>query len=124
MKMNKRVKKLILNALRSGEYKQTQGVMKRVTSEDSYCIMSLFCHIYQKEKGIPDNAWTPLKNSLNGFEWKDMGCTIPDEVAKWAGINGFTCLQLSEGVWRSLMILNDSDKITFPQFADLIEEQL
>ena len=123
--MKKRVKKLILKALRSGEYQQTSGAMKRVTSKGcEYCIMGLFCRIYQEEEGLPNEVWTPLKGSLDGLQWRSTGCLIPDEVANWAGIRNLNYLVPPNGIDRSFMVLNDSDHMTFPQFADLIEEQL
>ena len=117
-KMDPRVKKLWVDALRSGEYNQALGsLMVCGIHFNSYCCLGVLCDLHAKEFG---NKW---ENSLYLGE----GCGLPDEVALWAGIspykNDVPVMQEDE-LYISAATLNDSRNKTFDQIADLIEENL
>lgn len=117
--MNPDVKAQWVAALRSGEYQQTTGALRRPTPEVgqlAFCCLGVLCDI----SGI--GQWS------DAFYAGDGG-TLPDPVSAWAGI-GVTdpVVRLDSGRTTCLSSLNDgtsgNERHTFEQIADLIEAQL
>ena len=57
--MKKRVKKLWVEALRSGGYKQGR---KRLRYGDTYCCLGVLCDLYRKETG--EGKWNKQQSAL------------------------------------------------------------
>ena len=128
VKMKPEIKQRWIDALRSGNYKQ--GYFKLKTN-DCFCVIGVLCDI--------------LKNELNGY-WKynyfvcqdklfcveEMkACKPPNTVIKYCGFKPeqnnryyFPLVKYGDNSERSLIKLNDIDRLTFEQLADIIEEQL
>jgi hypothetical protein len=115
-------KQLIIAALRSGEYKQGRG---RLRSEDTgcFCIAGVVCDVAAKA-GLGEwrraNGWRFVPDGpLN----QTYGSYMPGTVATWAGLRSE---QLDHPVYGPTHIyrLNDTYKVTFKEFADLLEKQL
>lgn len=104
-------------ALRSGEYKQTHGVLKN--SDNRYCCLGVACEIFSKE-------------NEGGFEYihgefyfksgdEERVGSPPTNVVKYFGL-------ISEfGIWgegdgESLVGMNDNGK-SFEEIAQIIEEE-
>ncbi len=81
MKMNKRIKKLWLMALRSGKYKQGRKTLKL---GDNYCCLGVLCDLYIKETGT---KWGSIPNSRRGI-FMNMASELPPDVVDWAGLEG------------------------------------
>lgn len=47
--MNPEVKKLWIDALRSGEYKQTKGILRREGGKGGYCCLGVLCDLHAKQ---------------------------------------------------------------------------
>lgn len=117
-KMNPRIKKLWLKALRSGKYKQGQGQLK---CGDKFCCLGVLCDLHSKETG---EEWL-------GNTYKEASNFPPCEVDQWAG---FGCLSaVSDGKNKlPLSIFNDGidengrtiKPRTFKQIANYIEKSL
>jgi hypothetical protein len=89
--------KLWVEALRSGEYKQTSGALK--DEFDGYCCLGVLCEI-------------------SGLEWDRTGLYLPPNVIRWAK------LKESNGAYgdsRCLAHDNDCGK-SFLEIADIIEQ--
>lgn len=141
--MDSEVKDLWLKALRSGEYRQTQG---KLCGDNKHCCLGVLTDLYVKsEVGKRNGArWEEKK----GYDYKyleftsdkmllnDDGvgrnyhedCVLPDEVQEWAGLEDSdpTLInELSDGcnVPYSCCGLNDSGS-TFDEIADYIENVL
>lgn len=116
--MDNRIKNLWLEALRSGEYKQTNGTLHRLKHFDSiperHCCLGVLCDLAVKD-GLP----VEVKARIEYVEYDDESCTLPSRVIKWAGL---TYNDLFIGNKR-LSEYND-EGASFDQIADLIEKHL
>jgi len=113
--MKKSIKKEWVDALRSGEYKQTKGVLK---DKDSFCCLGVLCDIHSKETG---EEWEEDTYFVEVGE-------LPERVVSWAELTGFNpsnpLVKVNDITKRiSLAELNDGGKI-FDEIADIIEENL
>lgn len=92
-----------VEALRSGEYKQTAGIMHSdENGEDSFCCLGVLCEVMS----VPRYG---RGYSFKGFGYKAFG--IPRSVLK-------------RTAQSKLIDLNDVEKKSFEQIADWIEEKL
>lgn len=129
--MKTEIKKLWVDALKSGEYKQATGCLKNTKG---YCCLGVLTDLYHKETGI--GFWREMNGQSFFYPHAIAGSEatrLPFSVCEWAGIDpsnqgrygalptsvssptGFSC--------NSLADLNDHDT-PFEQIADVIEKQL
>lgn len=109
--MNQVVKAAWVKALRSGEYLQTTGRLRREQEgKPHYCCLGVLCDI----SGL--GQWTP--NRGNGYTTTELEdfATLPHRVQEWA--------ELSPDVRGELVGMNDASQETFNTIADFIEENL
>lgn len=68
-KMNPRIKKLWVDALRSGEYNQCTGVLKSTVQPNSFCCLGVLCDVYGKNVLKKKSKWIeggfPFKGKIN-----------------------------------------------------------
>jgi hypothetical protein len=116
------IQKLWVGALRSGEYKQAQSVLR---TESGMCCLGVLCDLYKKTEG---------KGEWLGSSFLDPGdyesdTELTDSVGVWAGISQnnpavpvvSTRYPLSGTSVKTLLSeMNDGD-FTFLQIADVIE---
>ena len=105
--MNPQIKQKWVDALRSGEYQQTQRYLHK---KDGFCCLGVLCDLYGKENNV---EWTP-SGFNNAYAFQDKESHPPSSVMEWAGV-GDEIGTLGE--------LNDKGS-TFNEIADLIEEHL
>lgn len=126
--MNRDIAKLWIDALQSGDYRQTTGALCRTAKDGtkSYCCLGVLCELYQQHADVSldvdtreDSATgTTLKlyNRLDDF--------LPQPVRVWAG------MKTNDGefgypdpVYRhdNLVAINDDDA-DFDEMAELIKE--
>ncbi len=103
--------KLWVEALRSGEYKQTSTRLERLGTVNSYCCLGVACKVAEKEG---------IKLEFNSIgELAGAGLENQTAVMKWLKITN------PDGYYsnrkQSLMNDNDSQGKTFPEIADIIE---
>jgi len=124
--MNQEVKKAWIEALRSGEYKQTTGRLRR---GDSYCCLGVLCDLYIKNN--PDYVWAGGGDYRYFASCRDDAETgamsmflafnfLHGEVVKWAGLSSENPHYDDDG---TLSDLNDSGS-SFEEIADVIEKHL
>ena len=125
--MNKEIKELWLNALRSGEYKQCRGRLMKETSEGqrSFCCLGVLTDLALKE-GVIEHKWELEHNRIQmNYDYfvvnNEVGCLIP-EVMKWAGIDtpDGTYYTGKNKISDELSTKNDRGA-SFKQIADIIE---
>lgn len=115
--------KKLIKALRSGEYRQTQGRLGRIHGDGStsYCCLGVACEVYAKTH--KNFQIEPLRyDSYDIFKTygpKKDRYGLPDEVKKWLGFKDSSGGFGKDG---SLIDLNDSGK-TFAEIADVIESE-
>jgi hypothetical protein len=108
--MKKRVKRLWLKALRSGKYKQAQGMLKTTSGQDSrYCCLGVLCEVAVAQGVIQTYCAT------NGL--------LPDAVEEWAGLQTPDPRLGPRVDSRNASWLNDQGK-SFTFIADRIEKYL
>ncbi len=121
--MNLEIKRQWLAALRSGEYKQATGALRK---DDCFCVFGVLCDIYSKKNNEPwkktNTTCTPGTHEIDGTT----DC-VPDQVYKWAGIQvvfGVSDAFIDLPKVNTIINLNDNDNKTFPEIADYIEANL
>lgn len=119
--MNPQIKEKWINALRSGEYKQTQGNLYEPGV--GYCCLGVLTDLYLKEKGL---EWdTNGTNSYSGWGSVDDEYEfLPDSVRNWAGLKDNRGTYEDDTLeFPALTDLNDNGN-TFDDIADVIECKL
>jgi hypothetical protein len=110
-KMNPKVKKMWVDALLSGKYQQTTGVLK---DYDGYCCLGVLCDLHRKvtkKKGWDDSC--SITPAYLGEE-----ASLPKQVMKWANIED------DAGAYGSKKYLakdNDNGK-SFKEIAKIIQK--
>jgi len=123
--MNQYVKQKWITALRSGEYKQTGG---RLRKGDCYCCLGVLTDLYDKDIQNDCHEWYE-EDGHYGYA-SDGGivqATLPESVMKWADLTECNPTVLEERMGQpvtSLAYLNDNEELDFNQLADIIEAQL
>jgi hypothetical protein len=113
--VNKRIKKLWVAALRSGEYKQARGQLRR---GDSFCCLGVLCNLHAQAH--PDIA---AKQKYRGV-YMSSPAVLPLAVAKWADLKSeFGGIVEIFRFNAGLPYHNDRGS-TFSEIADAIEAQL
>lgn len=124
--MKKEIKEKWITALRSGEYRQTDGSL---CNNGGYCCLGVLCDLYAKEKGI---VWTDKTDNIPVRQEKKLlghSALLPAEVVEWAGftkdeigrrgmIHG-TNVKTKTGDFLST--LNDN-RTLFTEIAEIIEQ--
>jgi hypothetical protein len=103
--------KLVIKALRSGQYAQTQ---ERLQDEHGYCCLGVMCAVFEKETGRSLDR----DGDTGHMEGEDLDAQ--EGVRRWVGLSD------SEGrntIDQSLVLLNDSQGYTFSKIADFIESE-
>jgi hypothetical protein len=124
--VKKDVKEKWVKALRSGEYKQGMGTLKR---EDKYCCLGVLCDLHAKETGKTwyqqhSYAFTRKIVSRKIVSLYEGAVTeVPNSVAEWAGFSELDPKMDPKIGLRHATQLNDNG-YSFEQIADLIEENL
>lgn len=113
--MKTSIKKLWVDALRSGKYQQGK---KQLRTGEKFCCLGVLCDLYHKETG--EGKWVD-----NAF-WVDRvkaDVALPFAVVEWSG-----CPDANPDVKAGLGIGNlataNDYGATFSKIADIIEAQL
>lgn len=105
VRMNKRVKSLWLEALRSGRFQRGTGVLRRTYGDGTqrHCCLGVLCELYRenqekedlepltwREEGEDDWSTTSSRVGVARVPGDILGpeqrCYLPSPVADWAGI--------------------------------------
>jgi hypothetical protein len=131
--MNPEIKAQWLAALRSGEYTQTNGALRREDSDGSvgFCCLGVLCDVLAKDGKVkyePEAGYPDLRNYGAGVDSEGdfvsgSAFSLPYVVCELVGISTDAGeFEDAEGHNRSLISLNDSQGKTFPEIADFIEK--
>jgi hypothetical protein len=102
--------KLVLKALRSGEYKQTEETLQ---DKDGYCCLGVMCAVFEEETG-------------RKLHRSDTGHIYGGELDDQEGVQEWVGLRHCDGTSKNdspLVTLNDYDGYTFSEIADFIESE-
>lgn len=123
--MNREVTQAWVDALRSGDYRQTRGVLSRVDMDGSkgFCCLGVLCNLAVKAGLIPPPEHDPAR----GVDIYDRSYLRPSELVHWwVGMPYLTVdtpqgLPGLQGQTIPLETLNDTHNFSFDQIADAIE---
>ena len=101
-------------ALRSGEYEQGGGALRRSRPQrpDEFCCLGVLCDLVKSDLGL---AWVPLADSVI-YKFDDRSGSLSPAVADRLG--------LEEDIIDRLIEYNDGDRLPFTAIADFIERTL
>lgn len=132
--MNPYVKALWVDALRSGDYDQGQGLLREV--DGGYCCLGVLCDLAVKNGIIPEPEVTRGLETVDGitdafvygtvaedgetFSTRENAVYLPVEVQDWSGVSKHGDRMAADGSVSSLAVLNDEGK-SFEYIADIIE---
>lgn len=114
--MNQEIKLKWLEKLRDPAARQLHYALGN--DEGERCCLGVLCDIYAENKG---KSWQPYDNKIISFFGEVE--ILPNSVCIWAGTERNPEVNF-KGSERLLSELNDQERLTFLQIADLIEEQL
>ena len=103
--------RLLVAALRSGEYTQARG---RLKTDNGYCCLGVACDVFYQETGRGE--WENVNLNTGAWLFGYSGTSLPHVVQDWYGLPH---TELNSG---SMVSLNDGLKWNFDQIADEIEE--
>ena len=119
--MDPEIKLEFVAALRSGDYAQGFNALHR---NGCFCVMGVLTDL-AAHRGIVE--WYPSRNGRWGvkiYEIVEDNILAP-RVARWAGVKElFGDIRFGNRPGDTLIALNDDDRLTFEQIADIIEERL
>jgi hypothetical protein len=122
--MKKRIKNKWIKALRSGDYKQTEGALR---AGDAFCCLGVLCNIHAQEH--PEIA---AKEKSPRYYMGAHGL-LPPAVVEWAGLTNVATEENGDPTdikvtYRdketTLSNLNDSEELSFKKIAKVIERCL
>lgn len=114
--MKHAIKKLWVEALESGKYKQGTGCLRK---GNSFCCLGVLCDLCRKEKGL---KWKRSSKWSNWYFFNEESF-LPFEVQKWAGLDSSNPDVEFDGDTFRLSNLND-DGHDFKEIAKAIRENL
>jgi hypothetical protein len=126
--MKPEVKKMWLDALRSGKYKQGKGALKIKTEKGfRHCCLGVLCELYQDnhKKKLKEGEPHELDDISGVVDFSGNETFLPPEVSRWAGLNKIDpTIPVKTAAWDpSLSELNDAGR-KFTTIAKLIEKHL
>lgn len=125
-------RKLLTDALRSGEYAQTRFKLRHLVpnseAPEGYCCLGVACELFRKATGqgewSPPNAVSGCAGFLIEGESVPVYSVLPSAVQQWFGFSsqsgGFDSSEYPTG---ALFRLNDTRRLSFAQIADVIDAQ-
>lgn len=141
MAVNKERVRLLVDALRSGEFEQGSGMLR--TRRDEYCCIGVGCEVARRNGiGIEWDDTPHVACGVSGCEeeacisrdWKFDGTStgFSEKLMEWFGFDAYSAaggnpkldvIKMSGGnrYQRTMISANDDEKLDFKQIADLIE---
>jgi len=121
-----------VDALRSGEFRQTTGCLN--TGENNRCCLGVACDVYMRETGrgewlddIPDEVLLDQQPPEDAVVFMDAmvfmdALVMPKSVADWLGVDINPMVQNRDGLDQAVAVLNDNGA-TFSELAQRIEDR-
>lgn len=110
--MNQEIKAKWVTALRSGEYKQGIGMLRRENGD--FCCLGVLCDLHSKETGT---EWET--DSHDKTSYLNKSGSLPIDVGVWANMTS----DYYTSLWR-LISMNDTQNCNFKEISEYIEKVL
>jgi hypothetical protein len=116
-KMKQEIKERWINALRSGDYKQGSGALRKA---DNYCCLGVLCDIIKDDINL---EWTrQVQDTV--YVMDNVPGELPVSVYDYVGLDYPSPSVYYAAEETTLIRLNDTINLSFSQIADLIDKQL
>lgn len=117
--VNKERIQLWVDALKSGDYEQTDGELQ---NKYGYCCLGVACKI-----AVDNGCVVKVEKSIGGIEsvaYDESEGDLPESVKNWYGLEkSDPILKIYEGDTITATDLNDNLCLTFNEIADAIHEK-
>ena len=117
--MHKEIADKWVEALRSGEYEQTQHALHDGVG---FCCLGVLCDLFPGRQWLESTTIHHLSGACRAEGVID-SCALPSPVRLWAGLAESNPRVSVGGSNECLTELNDVQNKSFSQIADLIEAQ-
>jgi hypothetical protein len=118
--MNRDIKQQWITALRSGEF--TQGRETLRPTDNTYCCLGVLCELHRRAFS---GEWTEdMYADKQFYGYLNEENHLPHAVVLWAELSAHRPVVRHEENIVQLWKLNDIDKLSFTEIADLIEASL
>ena len=126
--MKPKIKKLWVDALRSGEYKQGTASLKQQTEGITrFCCLGVLCELVHKEAEVKISSECAF-HGLRIFTFGGTTSYLPQAVVDYAGLDSpdpmVDCADSTNNSWPLSKLNDDDEGYSFNEIADLIEAQL
>jgi hypothetical protein len=115
--MDHEIKKQWVDALRSGQYPQTNRVLRSSGTVPAFCCLGVLCEV------LPDVTWD---SGESRYKWENysMNTSPVEELNKLLGLDKPVSNRggLAEPLYDRLMNMNDVECNDFNEIADYLEE--
>lgn len=129
--MNPDIKKLWVDALRSGNYVQGKSCLRKPSRTDSkvieHCCLGVLCDLYVKQDTVNGSYWdnSPRDYFVLNEAGQETSAYLPSSVMEWAGLELHNPRVKFKGDHETTLTnLNDNRDHSFKQIADAIEDSL
>jgi len=127
-----RIRKMWVDALRCGDYKQGKGVLRSTDDTgDSFCCLGVLSDLYVREGHATWDRIGEDHYRVLGSGWNVLGhlSILPHQIMRWVGLLSDTGKLFIEKYedeedddMRFLVAMNDKEQnLTFAEIADVIE---
>jgi hypothetical protein len=120
--MEQKLKDAWVIALRSGEYKQAVGALRRGpkdpandTGQFAYCCIGVLCEV--SKTNLPSNLEMPVEEFIEDVKDEIESCNFPSPPI-------LAILGLESAERTRLVKMNDTDLLPFAEIADWIERNI
>lgn len=111
-------RKVWSSALRSGEFKQTKGMLNP-TDKVGFCCLGVACELFRRHE--PQHKLTVTWTNFGAFTYNNSSTVLPSVVAKWLNISAGGKFNEINGSSNNLIAMNDVQNKSFNEIADAID---
>ena len=121
-KQQLRIRKMWVDALRSGEYTQCTGRLRR---NERFCCLGVLADLFVKEGHGKWESWSDPYEDRR-YRMDGLDGTLSPKIAGWVGLKssgGYIDKARYDNESESLFAMNDVDGMNFDEIADVIESE-
>lgn len=120
--MDQAIKAQWIAALRSGEYAQTTGRLRR---DEGYCCLGVLCDLAEKAGVVTGVSEDNYAGNANHWRYDDEVSVLPPVVQRWAGLSYENpTVRGAAGDHASSLAGENDNGADFRAIADIIDAQL
>lgn len=119
--MKPEIKKQWIEALRSGEYTQTN---MRLKTDEGYCCLGVLCDLHRKTHPELNLTWTK-NDTQDSYFYDDSNVMLHKTVQEWADIDshGRYGNKINDSINEFALTKDNDAGKSFNEIADIIEKE-